>query len=182
MLRDNTENKVTVENLLKLKKHEKPSEDFWNKFESSFEQKRLNALLDRPSLFHRLTQGLLRFSLVGVPSVAAIAFVAYLGQTNSLVTDNNSSELVAEPSASELTVSPQLANTGSASGNQFLEKSNSRFVMDVMVNSQPATNFRKVLYNTSLPRSGAQDQMRYMDNSIRSSSSSNGLVKAGYNF
>ena len=37
--RQNSDSKVTIEELLQLKKHEQPDEQFWNRFEKDLQRK-----------------------------------------------------------------------------------------------------------------------------------------------
>lgn len=71
--------KVTVENLLKLKRHEQPSGAFWNQFDRELEKKRLQAMVTRESFPRRLFQGVLvRFHptvALGVASAFVLGFL-----------------------------------------------------------------------------------------------------------
>jgi len=94
---------VTLEQLLRLKRAEKPSEEFWQRFEQDFQRRRLQALLHRESWWHRLLGSMARFSYaavpVGVTAVLAIGFMAFhgglpAGKNGSVTHTSNASDLV----------------------------------------------------------------------------------------
>jgi len=49
MGKQENDTKITLEELLQLKRAEKPSEDFWQSFDHQLESRRLNALIHRPA-------------------------------------------------------------------------------------------------------------------------------------
>lgn len=85
---------VSVEDLLKLKRAEKPSNEFWARFERDLQQKQLQALV-RPSLWERARsvfsspRGSWRAStaVVGGAAVAAICVFAFLITFDELETN-----------------------------------------------------------------------------------------------
>lgn len=54
----NLEKSIVLEDLLKIKRHERPSDIFWEKFDEQLHQRTLEELVYKPSLFSRF----LRFS------------------------------------------------------------------------------------------------------------------------
>lgn len=90
---DNTEPKtetrkvITVESLLQLKRHERPPAEFWEGFERRFEQKRLQALVQRPSALSRLAA---LFGALASPKIAlagaSVAAVTLLLAGNGVFT------------------------------------------------------------------------------------------------
>jgi hypothetical protein len=66
--------KVTVEDLLHLKRAERPPAEFWNRFESELRQKQLAALLDRRPWWQGLPHFLTRRAYLPVGATAVIAF------------------------------------------------------------------------------------------------------------
>lgn len=73
------DSKVTLEDLLRLKRAEKPDAAFWTQFEQKFRARQLAAAVEKKRWWHglpRLVPGLLRFSVpVGATAVLAITFV-----------------------------------------------------------------------------------------------------------
>lgn len=67
-----SDQKVTLEDLLKLKRLEKPSEVFWNRFDRELQEKTWSALVEKVSIGERL-QKLWRVALV--PLATACLFV-----------------------------------------------------------------------------------------------------------
>ncbi|MCC5834205.1 MAG: hypothetical protein JJU20_05680 [Opitutales bacterium] len=161
---------VTVEKLLELKKFERPSSEFWTRFENDLQVKRLQALVEKPSWLDRL-RAALRYTMiwaVPVGGAAALAFALWVhsgelkwlqgGTANSELTARTMSEsgqLASQDPLRELTdaalareesallrleTSVQSANLASASP---------QFIMDALSSedSQP-THFRRVMYSS----------------------------------
>lgn len=87
---DHHENKpetspVTLEDLLKLKRHEKPDDAFWNTFEKDFKKRTLQELVTRPSLRQAFAQWLANSGSRWIPATA-VAAVAVIFTNNTLVT------------------------------------------------------------------------------------------------
>jgi len=66
--------KVTVEDLLHLKRAERPPAEFWNRFESELRQKQLAALLDRRPWWQGLPHFLTRRAYLPIGATAVLAF------------------------------------------------------------------------------------------------------------
>lgn len=66
--------KVTVENLLHLKRAERPDAEFWNKFERELRQKQLTALIEKRPWWQQVPQFLVRRAYVPVGATAILAF------------------------------------------------------------------------------------------------------------
>ena len=65
--------KPTLENLLELKRHERPPEMFWDAFDSRLREKQLAALIPVESGWSRWYAGVGRFAKFGLPLAAAAA-------------------------------------------------------------------------------------------------------------
>ena len=65
---------VTLEQLLRLKRAEQPSEEFWNRFERELHQKQLAALVERRPWWHRIPQFLARRTYLPIGATAILAF------------------------------------------------------------------------------------------------------------
>jgi hypothetical protein len=76
----NNEKPVTLESLLRLKRHEKPAPEFWNAFEREFKQRQLLASVKRESwsnrIFHAVT--LRHNPVVPLTAAALLIFGAFL--------------------------------------------------------------------------------------------------------
>lgn len=66
--------KITVEDLLRLKRAERPSPEFWVGFEQELRQKQLAALLERRSWWQGIPQFLSRRTYLPIGATAALAF------------------------------------------------------------------------------------------------------------
>jgi hypothetical protein len=80
MKRD-TERKITVEDLLRLKRAERPPDDFWAKFEAEIRSKQLSAIVSRRPWWDRLSWILAAVSRrqlsLGSAAAVALAFAGY---------------------------------------------------------------------------------------------------------
>lgn len=66
--------KVTLEDLLRLKRAERPDAEFWGKFERELRQKQLTALLQKRPWWQELPQLLARRSYLPLGATAVLAF------------------------------------------------------------------------------------------------------------
>jgi len=66
--------KLSIEDLLKLKRAERPAADFWNKFEQELRQKQLTALMERRAWWQDLPQFFSQRAYVPVGAAAILAF------------------------------------------------------------------------------------------------------------
>jgi hypothetical protein len=74
--------KPTLENLLELKRHERPPEAFWDAFDSRLREKQLAALIPVESGWSRWFAGIGRFAKFGLPLAAAAAVAVSLVSIN----------------------------------------------------------------------------------------------------
>lgn len=63
-------NKVEIEDLLKLKRHEQPSKEFWDGFNDQLRQKTLNTLSEKACIFKRIRVAWDQLMSSWVPAVA----------------------------------------------------------------------------------------------------------------
>ena len=74
---------VTLEDLLRLKRSERPAPEFWAEFERTLRQKQLAALVEKKSWWHSVAAAYGRFGRVGLPlGAAAIVAVTFLSTRN----------------------------------------------------------------------------------------------------
>lgn len=66
--------KVTVEDLLRLKRAERPAPEFWSNFERELRQKQLSALLEKRPWWQEIPQFLARRAYLPVGATAILAF------------------------------------------------------------------------------------------------------------
>ena len=96
MPEQNHRSKVTVEDLLRLKRAERPSPEFWVGFERELRQKQLTALLDRRPWWHNLPQFLSRRAYLPIGATAALAFtlvtVRYASSTQVAHLDDSAAQ------------------------------------------------------------------------------------------
>ena len=167
--KDNTE--ITLESLLKLKKHERPGGDFWDSFDNDFQRRRLNALVEKPTIRDLLWDSGMKALAFGLPALLLVGLsIAWM--TDGPVIDENltasyvapvldtgSPVAEAQPAPVLDDVIPQI-RTSMAS---------SQFVVDAIQESPSSgMNFRKVLYTPAI-RLSAPSGAFYVRDSMSSS-------------
>jgi len=188
----NTEekNSVSLEALLRLKRNERPSADFWDSFDHDFERRRLHALVEsRGSRFTGWNFLLKSLSIVApVLLVAGVVFlrletqpdhdsfrVAAAPETVAEMENAQTAEAVtAISAASEI---GDLIPHGSAVASQFIVDT-----IETESNRRPL-NFRKVLYTPAIHLSAPNGAFYVRDNlSSVDFRLSTADMKAGQNF
>jgi hypothetical protein len=66
--------KVTLEDLLRLKRAERPPAEFWHQFDRELQAKQLAALVGKKRWWHSAARSLTRFSYLPLGAAAALAF------------------------------------------------------------------------------------------------------------
>jgi len=74
---DKNTKKISLEALLELKKAEKPAPEFWDGFQQDFHQRRLQSMIQKPTLMGRLTSVLASRSSLLLP-LSASAVVLFV--------------------------------------------------------------------------------------------------------
>ncbi len=107
--------KVTIEDLLRLKKSERPSPDFWSNFERELRQKQLSALVEKRAWWHDLPQFFPR--RVYLPISAAAIF------TFTLISVSHYNAIQLERSQSAMAIAPvtPFSNTSTAEGKSAVD-------------------------------------------------------------
>jgi hypothetical protein len=165
---------VTVEQLLQLKKSERPEPEFWAKFERELESKRLRALVQPETLAVRALRWMRRAAFVAVPLTATAAVVFTLLGTDLLSTGEEtvfpqnvavgalaeSALMTARTPALESSFSFESSNLAAARLDEAASVSSARsqFVVDALSSISARATYEKVLYSPvlSLPsRDGA---------------------------
>lgn len=180
--------KVTVEQLLKLKRHERPDREFWNRFESELNARRLQALVNKPGILDRCLF-LLRKSLLWATPVAGLVAVSLFFYTQPPVSDHSgdagtagtvtgATEAVAVAPVSQerplefASASPERESLSPSMPAQFIVNSLSAD------SARQAVHYRRVLNAPSFSVESAQAS-RYVADPI--SSSRNALIhQAGF--
>lgn len=107
------ETQISLEQLLRLKRHEKPGDAFWEKFDRELEKKRLQAMVTRDPwpvrLFHSMLVYFHPTVAVGAASAFALAFLFVFTQSDT------SPGAAISPSGLETQVSSQGFNNREAS-------------------------------------------------------------------
>jgi hypothetical protein len=152
----NKKEKVTVEALLRIKRNERPSSDFWNSFENDFERRRLHALVERETLRHSFWNPFLKAAMYGLPALLLVAVSGLWVQNSERFALEQ--QVVAE-GAEPLEVesinleqrSSALADVTDVNFAYSGERLSSQFVVDAIeASTSPRMNFQKVLYTPAL--------------------------------
>lgn len=87
----NPETKVTLEALLELKRHERPSADFWDSFDRELKRKTLQKLAHQPTVGDRIWGLVKKAGVVFAPAgaLAAAVLAIYVAGPSVSVTDTN---------------------------------------------------------------------------------------------
>jgi len=145
---------ITLETLLHVKREERPDLDFWNSFDSSFERRRLNALVERKTLFERFWSPTIRALAFSAPALLLVGASAFWIRSHVPV---DSVEAGLRPSPLHVSDAPVKADgnalTGTVLASTELEAgASNQFVVDAMFedHSNRSMNFRKVLYTPAI--------------------------------
>lgn len=154
-LKKNPESKVTLEALLVLKRHEKPSKEFWSEFDRELKRKTLQKLAHQATTAERIFGLLRKASAVMMPAgaLAAAVMAFYVTGSTVLVTEKGSlgqPEYAASAEVSRASVANAdfitIASVSDRSEAQAMAVADGRaqFVMDAFEANDSTPNFRKV--------------------------------------
>jgi hypothetical protein len=190
-----SENPVSLEELLRLKRHEAPESEFWAGFEHEFQQRRLRKLMDGAQTTSGGVALWRRWTLLGSLSFSAVAAVVVMvvGQpaSLSLIPAMGEGGLIAEQPVTSTSAAPvpdrqegssevaalaqaELPDTSAASTRPWAElnPSASHFITDSLASgSDSSARFRRVLPSATLEASFAQGA-RYVADRISDGRSS----------
>ncbi len=72
-MKQDTERKITIEDLIRLKKSERPPAEFWSRFESEIRSKQLSAIVNKRPWWHGISRAVMVFNRHQLPFGAAAA-------------------------------------------------------------------------------------------------------------
>ena len=159
--------KITLEALLEIKRHERPGEGFWDSFESDFQRRRLSSLCVQPSLRESFWTPSWKALLFGTPALMLMGLTVFWTRMDTpLQRDAGLAE-----AAPQIHVE-QLAQPQSDSGTRpdvlpavATDFASSQFVLDAIEDDAgPAMNFRKVLYTPAIHLSVPSGSFYVRDN------------------
>lgn len=163
---------ITLESLLQLKREERPSGEFWDSFERDFERRRLNALVEKPTLRDTILGPGMRALVFGVPVLLFVGLATFWTPRESLI----------QPAFAAAGNPPALA-TGSLEVTEEsghleavealapvnMNLASNQFVVDAIEETPGSSmNFRKVLYTPAI-RLSAPSGASYVRDSMSSS-------------
>lgn len=165
---------ITVEQLLQLKRSERPEPEFWAKFDKELESKRLRALVQSDSLATRVLRWVRRTAYVAVPLTATAALLFSVRGTDLIPTTDGAplpqaADVSAPGEAGVLAAHVPVTESGfafeasSLASSRFEEavsvsSARAQFVVDALSSISARATYEKVLYSPvlSLPsRDGA---------------------------
>lgn len=155
---------LSLEDLLQVKRAERPSAEFWENFEKDFQRRRLRALVSAEPESRSIAFRLFRASLVWAPvAVAAVVVGALMLPTPEVpageaprMADASAVTFAAAPAA----LSPR---TGEVVAGQAVPLEGARFVLDALGSSSPSERFREQMHSPALRYSGANPQLYVRD-------------------
>jgi len=110
--------KVTLEDLLRLKRAERPPAEFWNQFDRELQAKQLAALVGKKRWWHSAARTIARFSYLPIGATAALAFALMAAhQYFSPVAETAGSDKVPAPAA-KIAPAPAVLRSGVALASQ----------------------------------------------------------------
>lgn len=129
--------KVTIEDLLRLKRAERPGPEFWVNFEQELRQKQLTALVQKRRWWHELPVRLNRRFYMPAGAAAIVAFtlitVRYSAPTQIPLVANTAPQIAAADPAVE-----SLATTVVAGLDQNLSRNHEEFIAIAVAVAPPA--------------------------------------------
>lgn len=173
---EGADNEVTVESLLQWKRGERPSREFWDRFDAEFNQKQLKALLNVEAEKSPQATWLFRSILTGA-GVSALAFVlALIWMADFQMRDLPvaTPEVVARVEVltpldrDEVRMLDSLAsNVDSTDFSASDGSARIQFVQDSIVAPSRRESFHKVLHQPTIPLRGV-DAGAFADDRLRS--------------
>lgn len=113
MSKTDQDSKVSLEDLLRLKRAERPGPEFWGNFESELRQKQLTALVRKRRWWHELPILFNRRIYLPAGAAAIVAFtlvtVRYSGPTRMAQVTNPGPEVTAENSVIEMLAATEIS-------------------------------------------------------------------------
>ncbi|MGC9450553.1 MAG: hypothetical protein ACP5I4_03825 [Oceanipulchritudo sp.] len=150
----NQNQKITLEALLELKRHERPGDEFWDSFETDFHRRRLNILFEQQSIRESVWNPTLKAVVFGVPALLLVGMTVLWSRLE--LPEAGSPEFVQaapaiqlEPATTDSATSREAA--GNAVAHPVTSLATSQFVLDAIQDDPPPVmNFRKVLYTPAI--------------------------------
>lgn len=171
-----SENRVRLEDLLKLKRHEKPAPDFWEGFDRRLEQRRLQALISGSEPEPSRLVSPLKWAMWAAPVAAAVVlgmlFVRTSGPAESsegsgALVETSHSAVLAEGDTAILRaagISPRASAYASLAAGEISEP---RFILDVLSNRAEELSFQRVLANPAMS-AGSRSDARFVADRLSS--------------
>lgn len=164
----NHEKPVTLESLLRLKRHEKPAPEFWSTFEREFKQRQLLASVKRESwsnrIFHAVT--LRHNPVVPLTAAALLIFGAFLPVSFLQTAGGRPETVVAQAEGSVADMATGSMTFASADNSDFTLPADaaSRFANDSISSfaATPASPYHRVPAHAVMQRDGSQPQVNYV--------------------
>ena len=159
--------KITLEALLEIKRHERPGEEFWDSFENDFQRRRLNSLCIQPSLRESFLTPAWKALVFGAPALMLMGLAVFWTRMDTSM----QREADATETAPQIKVE-QLAQSQSDSRDRAdvlpavaTDFASSQFVLDaIQDDAGPSMNFRKVLYTPAIHLSVPSGSFYVRDN------------------
>jgi hypothetical protein len=152
------EEPVSVESLLRFKRHERPDDAFWSDFEADFHKRRLSSLIDHGDSVERRRSFLMKATAFALPifAVAGLLSSSLLDRVNSAgaplaytAPASSGSDAGAPSAAVEL---PEAVIADASVEWQPSGREQNQFVVDAIApeSTRRSTSFQKVLYSPAL--------------------------------
>lgn len=165
------DNKVTLEALLRLKRHEKPAPEFWESFDRELHQKMLHTLVRKDPLVIRWIRSLYKRLYIVVPSAAAAVITLVIALQGDVV-----QKTLHLANASTLEVASK--RSGFTKSVQGMYGANKTFVTNALGYSHTSSEGSQA----SALRVVSSDKVNYVVNTLGQSSNIASIAQGGVLF
>ena len=153
----NGKQKITLEQLLELKRHERPGGEFWDSFEHDFQRRRLHALVEKGAIRESIWNPVLKAVAFGMPALLLIGFAMFWSRTETSPVPTSplfveeTASLQAAPASPESLPGRRATAAEDRRPAIRTDLASSQFVVDaIQSESGPAMSFTKVLYTPAI--------------------------------
>lgn len=158
--RQRPQSKVSVEDLLRLKRAERPEPEFWAKFEDQLRRKQLAAIVDKRPWWRRLSAAsIAKISIpVGATAVAAFTLVSVTQREQLSAPEIASTPAISTSSSSLVAVSSDESNRSTVSGaGDFPDAS--ALQADALAGARSETSLASAASSSNDPSSSVKDSI-----------------------
>ncbi|MBN1404370.1 MAG: hypothetical protein JW942_07910 [Opitutales bacterium] len=168
---------LSVEQLLRFKKAEQPSQAFWDEFERKMHQRMFQAALERrPGTFRRVFTAFAHSKLFAYATPATAAVIVFGAVVMSPESGNVTAPVATLARSVDMVVQVKAPALNAATASQ------SSFVSDSLQMNLDNGNFRKVLAAVDMPFASQSGSTRYVADRLGEQGRAGGVLFASTSF